>query len=40
MSSGPVVIAVDPHKRLWMAVAVDESLRLQRSIRVEANRAG
>ena len=40
VSSGPVVIAVDPHKRSWTAVAVDESLRLQRSIRVEANREG
>jgi transposase len=40
VSSGPVVIAVDPHKRSWTAVAVDESLRLRRSIRVEANREG
>jgi len=39
-SAGPVVIAIDPHKRSWTAVAVDGSLRLQRSIRVEANREG
>jgi transposase len=38
--SGSVVIAVDPHKRWWTAVAVDESLRLRRAIRVEANREG
>jgi transposase len=38
--SGPVVIAVDPHKRSWTAVAVDASLRRHRSIRVEANREG
>ena len=36
----PVMIAVDPHKRSWTAVAVDASLRQHRSIRVEANREG
>jgi transposase len=35
-----VVIAIDPHKRSWTAVAVDGSLQLQTSIRVEATRAG
>jgi transposase len=34
------MIAVDPHKRSWTAVAVDASLRQHRSIRVEANREG
>ncbi|MFD1531627.1 IS110 family transposase [Pseudonocardia aurantiaca] len=34
------MIAIDPHKRSWTAVVVDGSLRLQRSIRVEANREG
>jgi MFS family permease len=38
--AGRVVIAVDPHKRSWTAAAVDGSLRLQPSIRVEANRDG
>jgi hypothetical protein len=40
VGSAPVVIAVDPHKRSWTAVAVDGSLRLRTSIRVEANRDG
>jgi Transposase len=40
VGSGPVVIAVDPHKRSWTAVAVDGSLQPQRSVRVEANRDG
>jgi transposase len=35
-----VVVAVDPHKRSWTAVAVDASLRVQRAVRVEANREG
>jgi transposase len=35
-----VVIAVDPHKRSWTAVAVDGSLQPRTSVRVEANRAG
>ena len=34
------MIAVDPRKRSWTAVAVDASLRQHRSIRVEANREG
>ncbi|GAA1320030.1 hypothetical protein GCM10009610_47940 [Pseudonocardia xinjiangensis] len=38
--SGPVVIAVDPHKRSWTAVAVDGSLQPRTSLRVEANRDG
>jgi transposase len=38
--AGRVVVAVDPHKRSWTAAAVDGSLRLQTSIRVEANREG
>ncbi|MDT7709119.1 MAG: transposase [Pseudonocardiales bacterium] len=38
--AGRVVIAVDPHKRSWTAAAVDGLLRLQTSIRVEANREG
>jgi transposase len=40
MSASPVVIAIDPHKRSWTAVAVNGSLRLQDSIRVEADRDG
>jgi transposase len=40
VSAAPVVIAVDPHKRSWTAVAVNESLQVQTSLRVEANRDG
>jgi hypothetical protein len=40
VSAGPVVIAVDPHKRSWTAVAVNGSLQLQTSIRVDADRDG
>lgn len=40
VSGGPVVIAVDPHKRSWTAVVVNGSLQLQTSIRVEADRDG
>jgi transposase len=40
VSAGPVVIAIDPHKRSWTAVAVNGSLQLQTSIRVEADRDG
>lgn len=35
-----VVIAVDPHKASWTAVAVDARLAAVASIRVEVNRAG
>ncbi len=40
VSAGPVVIAIDPHKRSWTAVAVNGSLQLQTSIRVDADRDG
>jgi transposase len=36
----PVVIAVDPHKASWTAVAVDASLRALATVRVEVNRDG
>jgi len=36
----PVVIAIDPHKASWTAVAVDERLQPLAAIRVEVNRAG
>jgi transposase len=38
--AGPVVIAVDPHKRSWTAVAVNGSLQVETSVRVEADRDG
>ena len=40
MVSGRVVIGVDPHKASWTAAAVDSSLRVLASIRVEVNRDG
>jgi transposase len=40
VSAAPVVIAVDPHKRSWTAVAVNESLQVQTSLRVGADRDG
>jgi hypothetical protein len=40
VSVGPVVIAVDPHKRSWTAVVVNGSLQLQNSVRVEADGEG
>lgn len=36
----PVVIAIDPHKRSWTAVAVDNRLQPLAAIRVEVNRDG
>ncbi|MBF6093970.1 IS110 family transposase [Nocardia cyriacigeorgica] len=38
--TGQVVIAVDPHKASWTAVAVDQHCRPLGSLRVEVNRAG
>jgi hypothetical protein len=35
-----VVIAVDPHKASWTAVAVDSQLRPLGAVRVEVNRDG
>ncbi|MEO6700299.1 MAG: transposase [Jatrophihabitantaceae bacterium] len=40
LPSQGVVIAVDPHKASWTAVAVTAGLAPAGSIRVEANRAG
>ncbi len=37
---GPVVIAIDPHKASWTAVAVDTRLQPVASIRVPVNRDG
>ncbi len=36
----PVVIAIDPHKAAWTAVAVDSRLHPLAVIRVEVNRGG
>ena len=36
----PVVIAIDPHKASWTAVAVDQRLQPLATIRVEINRGG
>ena len=36
----PVVIAIDPHKASWTAVAVDERLQPLAAIRAEVSRAG
>jgi transposase len=36
----PVVIAIDPHKASWTAVAVDNRLQPLAAIRVEVNRDG
>jgi transposase len=36
----PVVIAIDPHKASWTAVAVDDRLQPLAAIRVEVNRGG
>ena len=38
--SGRVVIGIDPHKASWTAAAVDSSLKVLASIRVEVNRDG
>jgi hypothetical protein len=35
-----VVIAVDPHKASWTAAAVDASLRVLGTLRVQVNRDG
>jgi transposase len=40
MVSGRVVIGIDPHKASWTAAAVDSTLRVLASIRVEVNRDG
>ncbi|WP_433304241.1 IS110 family transposase [Actinoplanes sp. CA-030573] len=40
LASGPVVIAIDPHKASWTAVAVDTRLQPVASIRVPVNRDG
>ncbi len=39
-SADPVVIAIDPHKASWTAVAVDSRLQPLAVIRVEVNRDG
>ncbi|MEU4595432.1 transposase [Micromonospora aurantiaca] len=39
-ASAPVVIAIDPHKASWTAVAVDSRLQPVAAIRVEVNRDG
>ncbi|SBT39016.1 IS110 family transposase [Micromonospora narathiwatensis] len=39
-ASAPVVIAIDPHKASWTAVAVDNRLQPLAAIRVEVNRDG
>jgi hypothetical protein len=36
----PVVIAIDPHKASWTAVAVDPRLQPLATIRVEVSRGG
>ncbi|MFG2049585.1 hypothetical protein ACGFIW_19395 [Micromonospora sp. NPDC048935] len=36
----PVVIAINPHKTSWTAVAVDNRLQPLASIRIEVNRGG
>ena len=36
----PVIIAIDPHKASWTAVAVDNRLQPLATIRVEVNRDG
>lgn len=38
--AAPVVIAIDPHKASWTAVAVDTRLQPLATIRVEVNRGG
>jgi hypothetical protein len=35
-----VVIGIDPHKASWTAAAVDASLRVLATVRVEVNRDG
>jgi transposase len=40
VTPGPVVIAVDPHKASWTAVAVDRRLQPLAAIRVEVSRGG
>ena len=35
-----VIIAIDPHKASWIAVAFDNRLQPLAAIRVEVNRAG
>jgi transposase len=39
-TSAPVVIAIDPHKASWTAVAVDERLQPLAAIRAEVSRDG
>ena len=40
LTSSPVIIAIDPHKASWTAVAVDTRLQAVASIRVPVNRDG
>jgi hypothetical protein len=40
LTPGQVVIAIDPHKASWTAVAVDTRLQPLASIRVAVNRDG
>ena len=39
-ASAPVVIAINPHKAFWTAVAVDNRLQPLAAIRLEVNRDG